>query len=180
MAIQTLYDTGEDYTVKSKYDGGVYSVAVNDCIIKGIGDEFTINYQSDSLDVYFNAGSQAVIGGSFFKVTELETVRLVPNSTIYLCANINLTNPNGKTGSFVLRTESSMQSDNLNGSGSSRDLLLYIIQTSSSGVTSTSDKRVVQGDSTSISGLGLRVISQSDYDALASKDSNTLYIIPES
>lgn len=179
MAIQTLHDTGSDYDIPSKYDGGVYATSVADCVCKGIGDEFTIGYSADSLNVTFNAGSQAVIGGSFFHVTALEAVTLVSNSTIYLCANIDLSKPNGSRGSFVQRTSSNMQSDNLNGSGTSRDLLLYVITTGSSGVVSVQDKRVIKGDGTSISGLGLMVISQADYDALAVKDSNTLYFIPE-
>ena len=179
MAIQTLHDTGTDYQIPSKYDGGVYAVAAPDCVCQGVGDEFTINYQADSLNVTFNAGSQAVIGGSFFHVESLEAVTLVANSTIYLCANIDLSKPNGTRGSFVQRTASNMMSENINGSGTSRDLLLYVIQTGASGVVSVSDKRVIKGDATSISGIGLRIMSQADYDALTTKDSNTLYFIPE-
>lgn len=180
MPIQTLYDTGEDYLVDSKYDGAVYAASTPDGVLQGIGDQFTLRYSSSSLQVSFNAGSQAVIGGGFFKVTGLETVQLAANSTIYLCANIDLAMPNGQRGRFVSRTSSGMQSDNLNGSGSSRDLLLYVIRTNNSGVTSVDDKRVIRGTVTSISGLGLKVISQSDYNQLSSKDPNTLYIIPES
>ena len=179
MGIQTLHDTGSDYDIPSKYDGGVYATSVADCVCKGIGDEFTINYSANSLNVTFNAGSQAVIGGSFFHVTSLESVTLVSNSTIYLAANIDLSKPNGTRGSFVQRTASNMQSDNLNGTGTSRDLLLYVITTGSSGVVSVQDKRVIKGDGTSISGLGIMVISQSDYQSLAVKDNNTLYFIPE-
>ena len=46
MAIQTLHDTGTDYQIPSKYDGGVYAVATPDCVCQGVGDEFTINYHS--------------------------------------------------------------------------------------------------------------------------------------
>ena len=142
--IQTLHDTGDDYTALSKYDGGVYSLGAPDAVIAGIGDEFSINYQSDSLNVTFNAGSEAVIGGAFFKVTSLEAVTLVANSTIYLCANIDLSRPNGQTGQFVQRTSSNMQSDNINGSGTSRDLLLYVVTTGVSGVISVSDRRPIK------------------------------------
>ena len=180
MPIQTLYDTGENYLVDSKYDGAVYAASTPDGVLEGIGDQFTLNYSASSLQVSFNAGSQAVIGGGFFKVTGLETVQLTANTTTYLCANIDLAMPNGQRGRFVCRTASGMQTDNLNGGGSSRDLLLYVIETNNSGVVSSTDKRVVRGTATSISGLGLKVISQADYDALATKDANTLYIIPES
>lgn len=144
MAIQTLHDTGSSYDIPSKYDGGVYQTATTDAVIGGIGDEFTIGYSADSLNVTFNAGSQAVIGGSFFHVTSLEAVTLVANSTIYLCANIDLSKPNGSTGSFVQRTASNMQTDNINGSGTSRDLLLYIVQTGANGVVSVQDKRKIK------------------------------------
>lgn len=176
--IQTLHDTGENYDITSKMDGGVYNTAIKDCVCKGIGDEFTINYSVDSLNVTFNAGSQAVIGGSFFRVMALESVTLTANSTIYLCANIDLSRPNGETGKFVQRTASNMQSDNINGSGSSRDLLLYTVTTGASGVVSVSDKRVIQGDGTSISGLELVSCTQAEYDALPTpRPASTIYII---
>lgn len=195
MAIQTLHDTGSSYDIPSKYDGGVYATGIADCVCKGIGDEFTLGYSADSLNVTFNAGSQAVIGGSFFRVESLESITLVANSTIYLCANIDLSRPNGSTGAFVQRTASNMQSDNINGSGTSRDLLLYVITTGANGVVSVQDKRVVKGDGTSISGIEIglssknlsfvdsntsfkfRVLTQAQYNALATKDANTLYFV---
>lgn len=146
MAIQTLHDTGTDYQITPKIDGGVYGTGIADAVCAGIGDEFTLQYSPNSLTVQFNAGSQAVIGGAFFKVMSLETITLVANSTVYLVANINLSNPNGQTGSFQQRTSSNMQHDNLNGSGSSRDLLLYVITTSASGVTNVQDSRYIKGD----------------------------------
>lgn len=173
--IQTLHDTGDSYPITPKMDGGTYGTGIADCICAGIGDEFSITYSASSLMVQFNAGSQAVIGGAFFRVMSLEAVTLVANSTIYLCANINLTNPNGATGSFVQRTASNMQTDNLNGSGTSRDLLLYVITTGANGVTNVEDRRIIRGDGTSVNGYKWEVISEADYEALASKDSNTIY-----
>lgn len=192
--IQTLYDT-DPYEVTPKMDGGVYATGISDAVCKGIGDEFTMTYSSLSLDVQFNAGSQAVIGGAYFRLMEQASVTLSANATIYLCANIDLGNPNGSTGSFVQRTASNMQSDNLNGSGQSRDLLLYVINTGASGVTSVQDKRLIKGDGTSLSGveivmgsdqinfsdisneLNLRVMTQSAYNSLSTKDSHTLYFL---
>lgn len=175
MAIQTLHDTGETYPITPKMDGGTYGTAISDCVSKGIGSEFAISYSPSSLMVQFEAGSQAVIGGAFFRVMSLEAVTLVANSTIYLCANIDLSKPNGSTGSFVQRTASNMQSDNLNGAGVSRDLLLYIITTGANGVTNVEDRRVIRGDGTAINGYNFEVISEADYEALSTKDSNTIY-----
>lgn len=157
MAIQTLHDTGSDYDIPSKYDGGVYQVATNDCIIGGVGDEFTLSYSANSLTVSFNAGSQAVIGGSFFKVVSTESITLVDNSEIYLCANIDLTQPNGYRGQFVQRTSSNMKDDNLNGSGTSRDLLLYVIRTSATGITSVEDKRDIRDKAIKDIGYGIDI-----------------------
>ena len=178
MGLQCLHDTGSSYPITPKMDGGTYAVGVPDCVCD-IGDNFTINYSADSLNVTFNAGSQAVIGGAFVRTTSLEAITLVSNSTIYLCLNIDLSKPNGQRASFVQRTASNMQSGNINGSGTSRDLLLYIVNTGANGVVSVSDKRVIRGDATSISGLGITTMSQSDYDSLVNKDANTLYFIPE-
>ena len=105
----------------------------------------------------------------------LEAITLQANSTIYLCANIDLSKANGSTGSFVQRTASNMQTDNLNGTGTSRDLLLYIITTSASGVTNVEDRRIIKGDGLGINGYSFEVISEDDYEALATKDANTLY-----
>lgn len=182
MAIQTLHDTGTDQSVLSKYDGGVYSVAVrDDAIIEGIGDEFELNYSLDSLNVSFDAGSEAVICGSFFKVKSLTAITLVANSTIYLCANIDLSQPNGQTGSFVQRTSSNMQSDNLNGSGTSRDLLLYIITTGASGVTQVQDKRKILGANARFGGLSFTRCTTDEYEALpdSEKVSGHIFFVRE-
>lgn len=175
MAIQTLHDTGDSYPITPKMDGGTYGTGIADCVCQGIGDEFTLQYTSNSLMVQFNAGSQAVIGGAFFRVMSLEAVTLVANSTIYLCANIDLSKANGSTGSFVQRTASNMQTDNLNGAGVSRDLLLYVITTGANGVTNVEDRRIIKGDGLAVNGYNFEVISESDYEALPTKDTNTIY-----
>lgn len=176
MGIQTLRDEGSSYDIPSSYDGGVYATGIADCICKGIGDEFELNYQANSLQVSFNAGSQCVIGGAFFRVESLEAITLTPNATIYLCANIDLSRPNGSRGAFVERTASNMKSDNINGNGTSRDLLLYVITTNASGVSNVVDKRVAKGDGTSISGIGFELVNESDYMAMV-KDPNTIYYV---
>ena len=175
MAIQTLHDTGDSYPITPSMDGGTYATGISDAVCKGIGDEFTISYANNSLSVSFAAGSQAVIGGAFFRITSLESVTLVANSTIYLCLNIDLSKPNGSRGSIVQRTSSNMQKDNLNGTGTSRDLLLYVVTTGASGVSSVDDKRVIKGDGLAVNGYSFELISEADYDALVSPDANTIY-----
>ena len=198
MAIQTMHDVGDDYQVTPKMDGGLYASGITDCVCKGVGDEFTLVRSDNSLQVSFNAGSQAVIGGSFFKVTSSTSITLTANATIYLCANIDLSKPNGYRGSFVERTSANMTTDNLNGSGVSRDLLLYVIKTGANSITSVEDKRLIKGDGTALSGIGItmgskeinfidsssngykikfRVMTTSSYNSLSSKDPDTLYFI---
>lgn len=177
MAIQTMHDKGDNYLISPKLDGGLYSTIIADCVAKGIGDEFALHTTANSLDVQFYAGSLCAIGGAFFKVTETETVTLDPNTTTYLCANIDLTRSAGDTGRFVLRTSSNMESGNLNGSGTSRDLLLYIIATNSTGIASMQDKRVIKGDGLSIGSVSIQVITKANYNSLSVKDPNTLYFI---
>lgn len=210
MAVQTIYEVGEEkdgkilYQIDAKYDAAVYALAIEDCICQGIGDEFKLNYASDSLNAYFNEGSEAVIGGSFFKITSLHSISLPPNSTFYLCATIDLSAQNGYKGQFTIIPQlTNIRTGNLNGSGSARDLVLYQITTNSSGVTMVTDKRVVRGKSTSVSGINLALsgnsgsqlftasngstnikfkimASEDAYNALSSKDPDTLYFIPES
>ena len=115
----------------------------------------------------------------FVFVKSLEAITLTPNATIYLCANIDLSKPNGQRGSFVQRTASNMMSENINSSGTQRDLLLYTINTSSNGVTSVVDKRVIRGDGNGVSGIGFYCLSRAEYDAIPVKDNNTLYFITE-
>ena len=192
--IQTLYDTGSDKLVTSKMDGAVYDIACGgDCVCGGVGDEFTLNYNASSLDVTFNSGSQAIIGGGFFKVTEIESVTLPESSTIYLCARIDNSKASGSTGSIVSLTQSQMKSENLNGGGTVRDMLLYIVETSASGVTQVTNKKVIKTNSatgdldtrisaleTKVGNYSLWVGTQTEYDAITTKDANTIYHILES
>lgn len=209
MAIQTLYDSGEQYQIDSKYDGAVYATSTPDCVCEGIGDQFKLNYSANSLTAYFEGGSQAIIGGSFFKLTSRHTLEgnnaLPSNSNFYLCARIDLNNPNGQRGSFVYITDlANAQKGNLNGSGTQRDLVLYRIKTGSSGVITVENLMTVKGPGGSaVSGISLALSGTSGkqlfaatngttnikfkimeneaaYNALSSKDPDTLYFIPES
>lgn len=144
MGIHTLYDTGSDYSVTSKMDGAVYNAALGgDYVLKGIGDEFELNYSSSSLRVSFNPGSEAVIGGGFFKVATTTEIDLPTNRVVYLTARITPGSPAGSTGTFEKCDANSMITENINGSGSARDMLLYIITTNSSGVINVVDQRKI-------------------------------------
>lgn len=141
-AIRTLKDNGSSYTITSSVDGAVYSLICADCIIGGLGDMFDISYRTSSLNVSFAKGSQALIGGNAFWLEDSVDITLPSNSTIYLCLRIDPTKPSGQTGSFECLTESSIESGNVN-VGAVRDLLIYTITTSGSGISNIDDNRVV-------------------------------------
>lgn len=140
--IRTLKDTGANYPISSNIDGSVYAIATQDCVIGGMGDEFSITTSANSLSLTFTKGSVAVLCGNAFWLTADETVTLPANSTFNLCARINTSKPNGQTGSFECLTEASMKNNNIN-NGGIRDLILYTITTSANGVVSLVDKRAI-------------------------------------
>ena len=182
MAIQTLHDTGSAYQITAKMDGGVYGTGIADCVCAGIGGEMAVTSSANSFDITIGAGSQAIIGGAFFKLTgnDPETFTIpsnMANQTFYLCAEIDLGQANGSRGLFACRTSAQLRTDNLNGSGTIRDLVLYQITMSSTGVSSKVDKRVIKGNGTSVEGYTIKVLTQSAYNNLSTKDANTLYFI---
>ena len=140
--IRTLKDTGADYPISSNIDGSVYAIATQDCVIGGMGDEFSVTTSASSLSLTFTQGSVAVLCGNAFWLTADETVMLPANSTFNLCARIDTSKPNGQTGSFECLTEAGMKNNNIN-NGGIRDLILYTITTSANGVTSIVDKRTI-------------------------------------
>lgn len=140
--IRTLKDTGADFPISSNIDGSVYAIATQDCVIGGMGDEFSITTSASSLSLIFSQGSVAVLCGNAFWLTADETVTLPANSTFNLCARIDTSKPNGQTGSFECLTEAGMKNNNIN-NGGIRDLILYTITTSANGVTSIVDKRTI-------------------------------------
>ena len=140
--IRTLKDTGADYPISSNIDGSVYAIATQDCVIGGMGNEFSVTTSTSSLSLTFTKGSVAVLCGNAFWLEKDETVALPANSTFNLCARIDTSKPNGQTGSFECLTEAGMKNNNIN-NGGIRDLILYTITTSANGVTTCVDKRTI-------------------------------------
>ena len=140
--IRTLKDTGAEYPISSNVDGAVYSVATQDCIIGGMGDEFAVTTSINSLNLIFKKGCIAVLCGNAFWLTDDVEVILPANNTIFLCLRIDTAKPNGQKGSFECLTEAGIKKDNINNEGI-RDLAIYKITTSSNGVTACEDKRII-------------------------------------
>lgn len=179
--MKCLFDTGDSNKVQSTYDGAVYDIAVGqDCVCGDIGDEFDFEHSSSSLQITFLAGSEAIVGGAFFKVDENKTITLQANSSIYLCCRIDKSQPNGQRAMFYQATQQSMQHGNLNGNDNVRDLLLYVITTGANGVLNVQDRRNIRtASSQSIGNLSFWTGTLAQYNAIAQKDNNTLYFIKE-
>ena len=179
--VQTLYDIGIDIT--PEMDGGVYGAAVSDCVCKGIGDNFRARTTSGAAQITFNAGSQAIIGGSFFRLTGNCVIDLSNNrnQTFNLYAKIDKGQPIGSIGTFSIKPSgTAAEVGNLNGSDNVREMLLYTVTTDANGYPSTIvDKRTLKenGDA-SFGGLQFVYLStKAAYDAIQTKDANTYYFI---
>lgn len=165
--MQCLFDDGVANDIQPSYDGACYQINKPDCVV-AVGDNMTLNYQLDSLNVSFNAGNKCIIGGAFAVVESLEAVTLNANSTIYLCVNIDKSKPNSSRASIVQRTSSNMQKQSLNGDGTSRDLLLYVITTSANGVTNVQDKRRIIGNT--------HIMSETEFDGITPNQYDIYYV----
>lgn len=145
-SIQTLKDTGSDYPISSNVDGAVYRLISKDCIIGEMGDQFKITYSATSLILTFSKGCQALIGGNAFWLTSDTSITLPANSSnFYVCLRIDTSKPNGWTGSIECLTDAAIKTGNIN-NGGIRDLKLYKVTTSASGVTSCTDLRNIVDD----------------------------------
>lgn len=141
---QCLYDEGVDNKVKTIFDGAVYSLIAEDCVLGGTYNEFNENHTSSSLTMTIATGF-GFIGGGFFALEDAVEVEIEPNSSnLYVVARIDKTKPNGQKASIELITEVQIKKENLNGSGSIRDLLLYKVSTDASGVSSVVDLRNIK------------------------------------
>lgn len=145
MSIRTLKDTGSEYTIPSNVDGAVYRLISEDCIIGEVGDQFATTQSATSLVLTFTKGCQALIGGNAFWLTSDESINLPANSTFYICLRIDTSKPNGQTGSIECLTEAAIKSGDIN-NGGIRDLKLYYVVTSASGVTTFNDLRKIVKD----------------------------------
>lgn len=168
---QCSFDTGETYgSVKPTYDTANY-VAYSDCVVANKGNEFEIETSQSSLLVSFEEGCQAKIGNAFFILKSAASITLPSNQTVYLCLNINKGNQDGNKADIVLRTQSSIVREDIYGNGIERDLPIYKITTSASGVSQIQDLRKIVGYS--------YIVSESEYEALTTKEEKAIYDIYE-
>lgn len=145
MSCRTLKDIGSDFVIPEKVDAAVYSLITEDCIIKGVGDEFAMVYTESSLQVTFNAGSQAIIEGNAFWLPEEEKITLPASESFNVALRIDTTQPYGSTGSIVALTDTEIKSNNINNDeGTVRDYVIYKVTTGASGVTSVTDCRTIR------------------------------------
>lgn len=131
--------------ITASQDGAIYDVfgGRQNFIIADIGDEFELTSNTTSLVVSVGSG-EAIISGRHISATQDNSITLSASATLYLCLRIDLTQPQGSEGKLVaLSSEEAIESQNLNSAGTICDILLYQIQTSVNGVSSTADKRTI-------------------------------------
>lgn len=179
--VQTIYDIGKDIT--PEMDGALYSLAVPDCVCSGVGDSFKANTSSSNNNIVFSAGSEAIIGGSFFKMMNPYTINMQPyaGSTVNIYAKIDKTAAVGSKGTFSVKATSvDPEVENLNATGQIREMLLYTVTVDGSGhPTTVTDKRVLKTNTSEDVIKFVYCSTKAKYDAINPKDSNTYYFIKE-
>lgn len=144
MAFKVMADNS--VSISASQDGAIYDVFAGhqNFIITDVGDEFSISTTDSSLQATIGTG-EAIISGRHITAQEDNQITLPASATIYLCLRIDLTQTAGNEGQLIaLTTQESMRSDNLNAGGTVCDLLLYTVQTSANGVSSSTDMRAMK------------------------------------
>lgn len=169
--IQTSFDRSETYgNITPSIDVANYNMPISDCIVANKGDMFTINTTQSSLVASFDEGSQARIGGAFYLIKESASIELEANQTQYVCLEINTGNLDGNTGDIVLKTQSQISKGDLYVDGV-RDLPIYKITTTSTGVSTIEDLRTICGNTYNV--------SETEYEAITTKEQYAIYNVYE-
>lgn len=145
-----------------------------DYVQKGIDDELSLDYTDVALNCSVNLGKAIISGRPCGVFDDPEPLTLPANTTgINVCLEIDLSQPMGQEAQLVALTDAQLAYDDINNNGGRHDLVLYKVNTNSMGVTSVQDKRVIKDCSWGV------ILTESEYQALAVKDPNTLYYVTE-
>lgn len=127
-------------------DGALYNFFTGnqDYIFQGIGDEFAITTSATSFIVRLTEGEGVICGRHVTEKTENganSTIQLNANASGYVTIRIDLARPSG-TECYLCDTPT-LVSQNLNNTGTVRDLPLYSYATDDNGVSAWTDMRRV-------------------------------------
>lgn len=143
MALKAMADNNVPIPVR--YDASLYNLLADktNFIFKGIDDEFKVTYGSGSLRVKLGTGGCLICGRHVFNDSTDEIyLTLSPNDSGYLVIRYDLTQAAGHEASF--KAVSTLETGDLNGTGTKRDLLIGQYKTDDNGVTQYTDLRVYE------------------------------------
>ena len=136
--------------IPAERDGALYNFLLGnqDYVFEGIGDEFEITPSASSFLITLGTGEGVVCGRHVTEETVNSAnsmIQLSANSSGYVTICVDLSRPAGTEA--YLRATPTLQQDDLNNSGTVRDLPLYQYTTNGSGVSSFIDVRNISAGS---------------------------------
>ena len=149
MAFKAMADN--NVAIPVRYDASLYNIFADgtDFIFKGIDNELKITYGSGTLRVTLGTGGCIIDGRHVFNDAEgTVSLQLNANDSGYLVIRYDLTQSAGNEASFM--AVSSIETGDLNNTGTKKDLLLAQYKTDSTGVTSFIDLRVYESMKTNV------------------------------
>lgn len=144
MSISFMADNG--VAIPCARDAAVYDLiggGVN-YVVKGIGTEMALNYNSTSRTVSVGSGV-GVIRGRHVSITGTESITLPANSNGYIVIEYDLSQSGANV--CTLKSVSSAVNGNINDSDIVSDLVIGSYTTNASGVASFNDERIILGGS---------------------------------
>lgn len=136
--------------IPAERDGALYNFLLGnqDYVFEGIGDEFEITPSASSFLITLGTGEGVICGRHVTEETANSAnsmIQLSANSSGYVTICVDLSRPAGTEA--YLRATPTLQQDDLNNSGTVRDLPLYQYTTNGSGVSSFVDVRNISAGS---------------------------------
>ena len=113
-------------------------------IMAGIGEELNVTHATNSLKVTLKTGKAIICGRPVDVQTNEEFTLSASQQNVYLVLRADISRPSGQECFLTYVTESQLKSENINGSGTMSDLKLAKLTTSSTGVSSYTDLRVIK------------------------------------
>lgn len=141
----------EDVNISAIRDRAMFDSFANNqsYVIKGIGDELSVDYSAQSFQVTLGTGEAVICGGSMISEGTPDLLTLGSNETGYICIEIDL----AQTGTNVCRfvNVAELTQENINdGSSMVYDFPLYQYTTTENGVQNMVDVRSISSGATGL------------------------------
>ena len=158
----------EDVNISAIRDRAMFDSFANNqsYVIKGIGDELSVDYSAQSFQVTLGSGEAVICGGSMVSEGTPDLLTLGSNETGYICIEVDL----AQTGTNICRfvNVAELTQENINdGSSMVYDFPLYQYTTTENGVQNMNDVRNI-----SSSANGVIEINTNSFNSLPQNVSN--------